>query len=190
MIIIGLTGGIGSGKSVISRLLINKGYPVYDSDNEAKRLCNESKELIEELIREFGSELYENGLNRAAFANIIFKNKSALEKANRIIHPYVISDFLNWTKNQSSSFVFIESAILFESNLKNLINKSIVVTAPQEIRIERVIKRNKTSREDAVRRIQNQMEEDTLLHKVDFIIQNDNKKAIIPQLEKILSFFQ
>jgi len=191
MLKIGITGGIGSGKSIFCDLLKAMGYPVYNSDLEAKNLCNESEALKSSLKEAFGKNLYDDGvLNKAVFSSIIFNDNKKLEQANNIIHPAVISDFLHWAKIQNSSIVFIESAILFESKLQNFIDKSIAISAPEEIRMQRVMDRDSVSKEVVLMRIKNQLSEAERLQKADYIIYNDDKQLLIPQLEKVLSLLQ
>lgn len=191
MLKIGITGGIGSGKSIVSNLLTNMGYPVYNSDFEAKRLCNESEILKSELQNAFGKEIYKDGvLNKTLFASIIFEDTIKLTLANKLIHPVVRKDFLQWTENQKSYLLFIESAILFNSELLHHIDKSITITAPEELRIKRVMDRDGIEKDLVLARIKNQPSEEELLKKTDYIIYNDDKQAIIPQVEKILSLLQ
>jgi dephospho-CoA kinase len=191
MLKVGLTGGIGSGKSMVSDLLKIMGYPVYNSDYEAKRLCIDSESLKSKLQQAFGNSLYNEGmLNKIAFAAIIFANPIKLKEANEIIHPFVTNDFLEWAKKQPATLVFIESAILLESEVQQHLDKTITVSASEEIRIERVIKRDNIEQKLVVARIKNQLSETERLQKADYIIYNDHKQALIPQLEKVLSLLQ
>lgn len=191
MLKIAITGGIGSGKSVLATLLKTMGYPVYNSDVEAKKLCNSSPQLKKKLQQAFGENLYQNDeLNKVAFSTIIFSNSDKLKLANSIIHPFVTNHFLQWAQKQQTSLVFIESAILFESELINHIDQSILIIADEATRIQRVMKRDKAPTEQVLARIKNQLPETERIQKADFIIYNDNKQAIIPQLEKILAFLQ
>ncbi|MBN1463031.1 MAG: dephospho-CoA kinase [Paludibacteraceae bacterium] len=191
MLKIGITGGIGSGKSVLATLLKTMGYPVYNSDIEAKKLCNSSPQLKEKLQQAFGKSLYQNDeLNKVAFSTIIFSNPDKLKLANSIIHPFVTTHFLQWAQKQQTSLVFIESAILFESELINHIDQSILIIADEATRIQRVMERDKAPTEQVLARIKNQLPETERLQKADYIIYNDNKQAIIPQLQKILAFLQ
>lgn len=185
---IGITGGIGSGKSVVCALLNIMGYPVFNADKEAKRICNESALLKTKLQDAFGRELYQNGqLNKALFAEILFKDKKQLSKATELIHPFVNDYFIQWAHKQSSDFVFVESAILFESSLLHYVDTTVTVSAPEDIRIRRVIKRDHVSELQVKERINNQLSEATRLQKANFILYNDGSQAIIPQVEKLIS---
>jgi dephospho-CoA kinase len=187
MIKIGITGGIGSGKSVICKTFSLLGIPIYYSDYRAKELLNSSQEIKKALTNLFGSELYtKNGINKTKLADIIFNDKNSLEKVNSIVHPVVMKDFFSWCKNQKSSIVINESAIIFEANLKHHFDYIIAVTAPEEIRINRVIKRDNAKREDVISRINHQYPDHKKTKESDFVIINDGEKAILPQISKIL----
>lgn len=181
---IGITGGIGSGKSVISRILKTIGYPVYDSDSWAKHLMNNHPNIRQALINKFGIETYTpEGLNRTYLAQQIFNNKANLAFVNSIVHPTVCNHFMQWAENQHSEFVFIESAILFSSGLDTILDKVIYVNAPQELRIQRAILRDNASAETITARINSQSHDNEYAHThYDFIINNDNQTLIIPQL--------
>ena len=185
---IGITGGIGAGKSVVASFLKATGIPVYIADDESKRITSTSPKIREQLVKKFGDELFsESILNRALLASLIFGNKENLSLVNAIIHPEVLSDFDEWAaKFKNKAFVAMESAILFESGFDKNMDMIITVTAPVEERIERILKRNKTTREEILSRISNQLPEEIKCMKSDFVIYNDNNRAIIPQLEKIL----
>lgn len=181
---IGITGGIGSGKSVISRILKTMGYPVYDSDSWAKHLMNNHPNIRQALTDKFGAETYTHeGLNRTYLAQQIFNNKTNLAFVNSIVHPIVCNHFTQWAENQHSEFVFIESAILFSSGLDTILDKVIYVNAPQELRIQRAILRDNASTETIAARINSQSHDNeyALTHS-NFIINNDNQTLIIPQL--------
>ena len=181
---IGITGGIGSGKSVISRILKTMGYPVYDSDSWAKHLMNNHPKIRQALINKFGIETYTpEGLNRTYLAQQIFNDKANLAFVNSIVHPTVCKHFMQWAENQHTEFVFIESAILFSSGLDTILDKVIYVNAPQELRIQRAILRDNASAETITARINNQSHDNEYAHThSDFIINNDNQTLIIPQL--------
>lgn len=186
---IGITGGIGSGKSVISHILSNMGYPVYDSDSWAKILMNSDSHIKKSLISHFGKDCYINNvLNKTFLAQQIFNNKENLTFVNSTVHPIVKKHFLEWANNQNSKFIFIESAILFSSGINNIIDKTIFVDAPQEIRLQRAILRDNSTIDAINNRIKNQLPFETYDRShSDFIIQNDNKSLIIPQLLSILN---
>lgn len=185
---IGITGGIGSGKSVISRILKIMHYPVYDSDYWAKFLMNNDKTIYKALTDKFGPESYSSeGINRPFLAQLIFNNKENLTFVNSIVHPAVGNHFLQWAEEQQSSIVFIESAILFSSGLNKIIDKTIYVDAPQEIRLQRAILRDNATTEAISARIKNQINGDEYARThSDYIINNDNTSLLIPQIISIL----
>ena len=184
---IGITGGIGSGKSVISRILKIMHYPVYDSDYWAKFLMNNDKTIYKALTDKFGPETYSSeGINRPFLAQLIFNNKENLTFVNSIVHPAVGNHFLQWAEEQQSSIVFIESAILFSSGLNKIIDKTIYVDAPQEIRLQRAILRDNATTEAISARIKNQINGDEFARThSDYIINNDNTSLLIPQIISI-----
>ncbi len=186
---VGITGGIGTGKSVVSHFLRILGLPVYDSDSEAKRLMNTHPEIRNKLIEMFGSDIYvEQELNRVLLARYIFADLLLLQKINEIIHPVVRKDFKSWCMRQKTAFVFMESAILFESGFENSVDEVWVVTAPEDIRIYRVMARNNCSEEEVRQRISVQLDEAEKCKKADHIIQNDNKNPLIPQILNCLNY--
>jgi len=188
MILIGLTGGIGSGKSTISRLLGVMGIPVYIADMESKRLTESSPVIREKLTEKFGMDLYAEGkLNKALLASLIFGNDDNRRYVNSVIHPEVRSDFDRWKEQHSQSPVLvIETAILFESGFSNSVDVSVTVAAPEELRIRRVALREGWSRESIVSRMQSQLPEEEKIRLSDYVIYNDDKQALIPQIEKLL----
>ena len=181
---IGITGGIGSGKSVVSRILTTMGYPVYDSDSWAKRLMNNHPDIRQALTDRFGPDTYISGnLNRPYLAQQIFNNKENLTFVNSIVHPIVCNHFLQWAESQPTELVFIESAILFSSGLDKFVDKVIYVDAPHEIRLQRAMNRDHASAEAISARINNQLHDNQYAHThSNYIIQNDNNTLIIPQL--------
>lgn len=185
---IGITGGIGSGKSVISRILKNMGYPVYDSDSWAKTLMNNNLQIKNALITRFGQETYSSkGLNRQYLALQIFNNKEKLTFVNSVVHPIVGQHFLEWANSLNSELVFIESAILFSSGLNKLLDETIYVDAPQPVRLQRAMARDNVSAEAITARINNQQHDNkyALAHSTHIII-NDNQTLLIPQIISIL----
>lgn len=181
---IGITGGIGSGKSIVSRILKTIGYPIYDSDSWAKHLMNNHPNIRQALTDKFGAETYTHeGLNRTYLAQQIFNNKTNLAFVNSIVHPIVCNHFTQWTENQHSEFVFIESAILFSSGLDKILDKTIYVDAPQELRLQRAMLRDNASAEAIIARINNQSHDSEYARShSDFIIQNDNQTLLTPQI--------
>jgi len=188
MIKIGITGGIGAGKSVVASFLKAAGIPVYIADDESKKLTSTSSKIKELLIKNFGEDLYSGAnLNKSMLASLIFGNKKNMDLVNSIIHPEVLSDFNQWTaKHQNKPVVAMEAAILFESGFDKNMDIIITVVAPQEERIERILKRNKTTREEILSRMSNQLPEEDKCKQSNYIIYNDNDRAIIPQIEEIL----
>ena len=181
---IGITGGIGSGKSVVSRILTTMGYPVYDSDSWAKRLMNNHPDIRQALTDRFGPDTYISGnLNRPYLAQQIFNDKENLTFVNSIVHPIVCNHFLQWAESQPTELVFIESAILFSSGLDKFVDKVIYVDAPHEIRLQRAMNRDHASAEAISARINNQLHDNQYAHThSNYTIQNDNNTLIIPQL--------
>lgn len=191
MIKIGITGGIGSGKSVVASLLQLYGIPVYVADTESKILTDNSPVIREKLTALFGNDIYtEKGLNKKLLASLIFGNPECLQKVNKIIHPEVNRHFSEWTKRQTSDICAIESAILFESGFDKVVDKSLMVYAPAELRIERAILRDTVSREEIIRRIDNQMPDEIKRDRSDYVIYNDDIQALLPQIEKLLASLQ
>ena len=187
MLKIGLTGGIGTGKSIVGKVFEMLGIPVYISDIEAKRLMSEDHEIREKLIERFGSEVYNSNkqLNRIHLANIIFKQPEALQEVNSIVHPVVRRDFKNWCEKYAHlPYVIQESAILFDTGLYKNFDKMITVTANDEIRIKRVMDRDSVSREHVEERMKNQLSEKLKVEQSDFVIYN-NSELILPQIVKI-----
>jgi dephospho-CoA kinase len=186
MLKIGLTGGIGTGKSIVAKVFQLLGIPVYVSDYEAKRLMNANEEIRQQLISRFGADIYQNdGLNKAKLASIIFKENEALKDVNAIVHPVVRKDFERWAREQiQAPYVIQESAILFDTGLYKNFDKIITVTANDETRIQRVIKRDHTKREMVEERMKNQLPEKEKVEKSDFVIYN-NGELILPQIIEI-----
>ena len=173
--IIGLTGGIGSGKTTVAKLLEEKGFPVYYSDDEAKNIVNKDPELKDQIIKLLGSESYINDVyNRKYVAEKVFNDSGLLEQLNHLIHPAVRIDFITWVKKQKSPFVFKETALLFELKLHLQCYKSLLITADDNLRIKRTMDRDdKTYREvEAV--VQKQMPEKEKIKLADYIIYNNS----------------
>lgn len=188
-ITIGITGGIGSGKSTVCRILKNMSLPIYDADSQSKILCNTNSKLKFALTENFGTTIYDTqgNLDRQKFASIIFSNTELLNKANNIIHPIVSEDFQKWKLQQNSPIVIVESAILCSCELKNKVDKILVVVAEKETRIKRVMKRSNLTRNEVLSRIQHQISENELVKMSDFIVQNNPDQLLIPQIETIIS---
>ena len=187
MIRIGITGGIGSGKSVVSHILKNLGIPVYIADNEAKRLMVSHPDIREDLVNLLGEEVYSTqGVNKDLLAKYLFSCPENTKKINSIIHPRVKKDILCWyQENKHKPILAMESAILFEAGFEDTIDYVILVYAPQNIRIGRVIKRDNTTPNLVQKRITTQLNDQQKLNKADFLIINDDST---PLLEQILLF--
>lgn len=184
---IGLTGGIGSGKSTISKLLTLYELPLYDSDTNAKRLMETDSEIIARISLLFGEKSYIEGkLNRQLLAEQVFVSADKLHKLNNIVHSAVIDDFHRWVEDQNNKAVVFESAIIFENHLEEHFDTTIAVISPKRLRLERVKHRSGLSNKEILNRIANQASNRTLREKADFIIVNNEKSAVIPQIEFIL----
>lgn len=187
---IGLTGGIGSGKSVISRLLRIMGIPVYDSDTEAKRIIATDHTVRRQLSALVGQDLFRNGeLNRSLLAAYLFGKPDHAEGVNRIVHPRVKEDFVRWTSSYEGkkSLVAMEAAILLEAGFKSEVDFVVMVYAPPEVRIARAMKRDGSSREQVVARIHSQMSDELKRERADFVITNDGETPLIPQVLELIS---
>ena len=188
MIKIGITGGIGSGKSVVASLLALSGIPVYIADEESKWLTNNSPVIREKLTALFGLEIYTNeGLNKKLLASHIFNNPEQLQQVNQIIHPEVNRHFSAWVERQTSPLCAIESAILFESGFNRIVDTTLMVYAPMEIRIGRILERDSVSREEIIRRIESQLPDEVKKEKSDYVVFNDGKQALLPQITAFLT---
>lgn len=186
MKIIGLTGGIGSGKTTVAKLFEALGVPVYDSDKEAKILMNTSKVLIKEIKGLLGEEAYkESELNRRYIAGKVFKDKKLLQKLNAIVHPAVRENFLQWVSEQNTSYVIQETALLYENNAASLYDAVILVTAPEELRVERVLHRDATTKEAVLARINNQLSDKEKIAKANFILENIDIKETEQKVEAL-----
>ncbi len=196
MKIVGLTGGIGSGKTTIGKWFLEKGIPVYNSDNEAKNLINEDPQIVKSLTGLFGDETYQGGTYNSKFvASKVFNDKELLEKLNEIVHPAVFRHFDNWVKNQTTSFVVKEAAILFESGSYKDCDSIISVVADEEIRIQRVAGRDGSDSEEIRKRMNNQWKDEHRIELSDYIIYNnsdlnDLKKEFNQVYKKLLKQFQ
>ncbi|MFB0924802.1 MAG: dephospho-CoA kinase [Vicingaceae bacterium] len=182
-LIVGLTGGIGSGKSTVAKVFQSLGVPIFNSDLEAKYIINNDVEVIRAITLEFGN-VYENGkLNRIKMAEVVFNDKNALEKLNKIVHPKVAEYFENWVlENNDSSILIKEAAILIESGAYKKIDKIVLVTAPTTIRIQRVVNRDNISKEKVTERMNAQLSDKEKLSYADFFIINDDIQLVIPQV--------
>jgi dephospho-CoA kinase len=196
MIKVGLTGNIGSGKSTVARVFKILGIKVYTADDEAKTLLKKPN-VIQEIVQMTGTKVLDKNkqIDRKKLAKMVFGNPEMLKQLNQIIHPRIREDFQLWlTKNKTEKYIVQEAAILFESGFDKMFNKIIFVSAPEDLRIERILKRDKVEVEAVLSRIKNQQSETEKIHKSDYIILNDGGKMIIPQIieihQQLLKFSQ
>ena len=189
--IIAIAGGIGSGKSVVSDIIRIMGFDVYDGDAEAKRLMNTSEAIKNDLVSAFGADaITEQGeINRPYISSVVFGNQIALNKINSLVHPRVKEDILDKMNRSENDILFVETAILMQSNLLDIINGALLVTAPKEVRVERVMKRNGIAREDVLKRIEAQEGQDYSKISNLKVIENDGIEAVLPQVVKSVCSF-
>ena len=185
MKIIGLTGGIGSGKSTVLELFKILGVKTYSADESAKKLVNTDPYLINLIKSSFGHNIYDKGLlNSKKLSKIVFEDKEKLKLLNSIIHPAVAKDFKLFLNSNNEDYIVKEAAIIFETKSENNYDKIIFIQSPLEIRIERVINRDNISREEVMKRINNQLDENLIIDKCDYLISNVNKEDLE---DKVLS---
>ena len=186
MIKIGITGGLGSGKSVVSSLLNMAGIPVYVADDKSKILADSSLMIQKKLKQLFGDDIYTGEkLDRKRLAALIFSDESLLHKVNDIIHPVVKKDFNEWLLKQDSGYCALESAILYESGFDNDVDLVIMVYAPVELRLSRAMKRDGATEGEVMKRMNRQMPDAFKREKADFVIINDDVHALIPQVGRL-----
>ena len=184
---IGITGGIGSGKSVVSRLLRIMGYSVYDTDSEAKRLMESSLEVVQKLSECFGRDIYHNGrLNRGLLSSRVFGESDKIVLLNSIVHPVVRFDFYRWSESLNVEICFVESAILYESRFDELVDEVWTVTAPEELRIGRVRQRSGLTEEEIKKRMAAQLSEEEKQRRAAHIIWNDGNVSVIHRVLSLL----
>jgi dephospho-CoA kinase len=183
---LGITGGIGSGKTSVCKVFRVLGIPVFYADPEANLVMNNDKFIIKEINKLAGSDLYSDGtMDRRKLASLIFNDQDLLKKVNSLVHPVVFDNFKQWTAIQDSPYVIMEAAILFESGASELVDRIATVFAPVEERISRVTQRNTLSREEVMERINNQMSDADRIKKSDYVINNSENEMIIPAILKI-----
>jgi len=186
MIKVGLTGGIGAGKSSVAKFFEDLGIPVYIADIEAKRLMQSSRVVKRKLINEFGKDAFiDNKLNTTYLAKIVFNNKDKLAAINKIVHPSVANSFKRWVRKQKAPYVIQENAILFESNSDKAFDVIVTVVAPLEERIKRIIARDNTSRAQVLARIKVQLSDKEKINRSDFVIENTTLQSSKNQVKKI-----
>ncbi len=184
--IVGLTGGIGSGKSTVADMFKNIGVPVYDSDSAAKSLMTSSDSLRKAIIDLLGTAAYaDQKLNTTFIAHQVFKDKELLKALNAIVHPAVQRDFKEWEEKQDFPYVIQESALIYENKTQGRYDMIIVVSAPEAIRIQRVINRDKVEKSQVLRRMTNQLPQNAKIQLADFVIENDDLVLTGKEVAKI-----
>jgi dephospho-CoA kinase len=180
---IGLTGGIGSGKSVVAKIFTTLGIPVFNADEAAKHIMQTSPEMKAKLIEQFGSSIYDaSGLQKEKLAAIVFNDPYQLQLLNAIVHPVTIQAAKDWAAKQTSPYVIKEAALIFESAAADGLFKVIGVTAPLSLRIQRVMQRDGVSKEQVEARMQHQISDTIKMRLCDYVIENNNQQMLIPQV--------
>jgi dephospho-CoA kinase len=186
MLKVGLTGGIGSGKTVVANIFKVLGIPVFDADAAAKEIMEIDESLIEQIKKEFGEEAYEGKkLNRKYLAGKVFNESYQLDKLNAIVHPAAIQAGLDWAEKQTSPYIIKEAALMFEAGSAFNLQYVIGVTAPKSLRIKRVMERSNLTREEVLSRMNRQISDVIKMRLCDFVIVNDEQEMILPQILKI-----
>jgi len=185
MMKIGITGGIGSGKTTVCRIFEVLNIDIYYSDIRAKELMISHPQLMEKLRSSFGDEIFNptGKLNTTLLASIVFSDPAMLKILNGIVHPFVLEDFSTWCNtHHKENYILLESAIIYESNIAHLLDHVIIVDAPDEIRIQRIVERDKTKPEDVMQRMRNQLSAADKIKRSKYIIINDGKRSLIDQV--------
>jgi dephospho-CoA kinase len=183
---VGLTGGIGSGKSTVAKVFEVLGIPVYYADEASKRIMHSDAELVSRIKKQFGEKAYQAGeLNRAWLAEKVFNDPYQLDLLNAIVHPATIRDANTWMATQHSPYVIKEAALIFESGSSENLDYVIGVYAPASLRIQRTMERNKMTREEVLKRMSRQLDEDIKMKLCDFVIKNDEQESVIEQVIKL-----
>jgi dephospho-CoA kinase len=178
---LGVTGGIGSGKSTVCKIFSVLGIPVFSADKVAREIQDSDPEIIEQINSVTGKDLYAGGgLDRMTLASIIFNDRKLLEVINAIIHPAVFRAFNKWSDEQTGPYVIMDAAILFESGAADLVDYIVTIVAPEAERIDRVVVRNKMTREQVLERIKNQMDDEARVRRSHYVIHNSENDMIIP----------
>lgn len=183
MLRIGLTGGMGSGKSTVANIFEVLGIPVYNADAASKKLMNEDAKVKAGVQKAFGKNVYRGGkLDKNHLAKIVFSDKNKLELLNSIVHPATLQDAKEWIEIQNAPYIIKEAALLFESGAHTFLDHVIGVNSPEHLRIARIMKRDKISLEEILNRVNKQMKEEEKMRLCDFIIINNEKQMLIPQV--------
>ena len=186
MLRIGITGGIGSGKSTVAKIFETLGIPVYYADDASKRLMNENEELKKAIQKNFGSATYTDGLlNRKLLSSLVFNNPEKLTLLNSIVHPAIIKDAADWMQQQKAPYAIKEAALIFESGSQAQLDKVIGVYAPAAIRINRVMQRDNATREEVISRMNKQINEEIKMRLCDYVVVNDEQELLIPQVVEL-----
>ena len=186
MLRVGVTGGIGSGKSTVARIFEVLGIPVYYADEAAKRLLNEDEDLKQQIIQYFGAGAYLDGrLQRSWLAGQVFTDPEKLAVLNSLVHPATIIDGEKWMARQTAPYAVKEAALIFESSAAQYLDYVIGVFAPKALRIQRTMKRDGITRDEVIKRMKNQIDEDIKMKLCDFVIRNDEQRAVLPQVLEI-----
>lgn len=186
MLKIGITGGIGSGKSMVAKVFEHLGIPVYNADTAAKSLMENDPYLRASITDLFGPEAYLNGpLNRSYISSLVFKDRSKLEALNALVHPATIQYGKEWMSRQTTPYAIKEAALIFESGTQDELDYVIGVYAPQALRIHRVMQRDKVTREQVLQRMANQIDESVKMRLCDFVVVNDDQQLVLPQVLKL-----
>lgn len=187
MLKIGITGGIGSGKSTVCKVFEILGIPVFYADEAAKTLMAENEEMRKALTETFGSQTFhtDGSLNRQYLSKLVFSKPQELEKLNQIVHPAVFKAFDDWVSKQKSAYVVKEAALLFESGSHRLCDLNVLVQSPDELKINRIMKRDRISREEVLARMAKQMTDIEKIPLADYLLQNDEKQLLIPQIVQL-----
>ncbi|MBR5850056.1 MAG: dephospho-CoA kinase [Alistipes sp.] len=187
MLKVGVTGGIGSGKSTLCRLFIERGIPVYDTDAAAKSLMQEDDALMSAIAARFGEECYRDGvLNRAYLAQQLFSDDAAREALNCLVHPAVVADFERWASEQQSDYLIVESALLYEAGLDEHLDRVVAVLAPESLRVERAMQRDGATEEQIRARMAAQMSDEELHRRADITVVNifeEDLEAAVKELD-------
>ncbi len=183
MLRVGITGGIGSGKTTVARIFEVLGIPVYYADTAAKRLMNEDEDVKKAIIAQFGHGSYKDGrLNRSYISSIVFNDKDQLEKLNAITHPATIRDANEWMKRQNTAYTIKEAALIFESGSVEFLDHVIGVYSPLPLRVKRIMQRDGISREEVAQRMSRQLDENIKMKLCDSVLVNDEQQLLIPQV--------
>ncbi|MGB4291555.1 MAG: dephospho-CoA kinase [Bacteroidales bacterium] len=183
---LGVTGGIGSGKTIVCRIFSILGVPVFSADDAAKEIMDNDESIKEKVNLAAGKNVYRNGiLQRKELATIIFNNREILQKINSIVHPVLFEKFLEWEKMQHYPYVIMEAAILFESGADKLVDRILTVTAPESERVRRILERNNTEMDDVIARMKNQYDDNFRTARSHYVVDNSGEKLVMPEILRI-----